>query len=254
MSLKTVGVVVIAVLAITAVWASGASAKIATERAEIYVKDPAGSAAKTLTGSTTADTEIVDHTGTGKLFTLKGTIGTGPTVSIHLTGTGINCLECKAENKEVTGKAGAVAVGTGRLEFTGVTAMEPEGCIVSSETGTPGVVVTKPLTLHADWMHEGKAYVNFFPTSGTVFATLKVNNGGCTAVANSYNVTGSVFGEAKNKTGVFAKSQEIEVSPAIQKTTEAELKLGGKLAELTGTAAFSLTNAAKEKVEFAVQP
>jgi hypothetical protein len=254
MSLKKFIPMVIAAMALSALWASSASATIGTERAEFYTNP--GSVTLPETTSTTADAEVVDHTETGKQFTLLGKIGVAPNqVEVHLIATGLECVGCVAQNKAVTSKAGAVAFGSGQLRFTGITGTN--GCTVKdgSSTGTPGQVTTKPLFLHADFMHEGKAFVQFIPqTAGGPFATVYLHEGACKALAGPYNVTGTVFGEAKNATGVFSSQQEIEVSPAIQKTTGAELKLGGNLAELTGTAGFSLTKTAGEKVEFAVKP
>ncbi|HEX4865562.1 MAG TPA: hypothetical protein VFV02_15950, partial [Acidimicrobiales bacterium] len=252
-----IGVLLVAMAALNGLLASAAFGAIKTEAAQLYVEDTKGTQTTLPTGTSRVATQkIVKHTETelGAKFTFRAKIGSPEGPFVHLTATGLNCIGCKAENKVTSTGASVIATGAVKLEYTGVTAMEPEGCVVSSETGVKGTMVTKPLTLHMDWMHEGKAFVSLFPTSGTTFAQIRVNEGGCTAIAGAYNVTGTIFGEAKSKTGVFNTESQVETSPAIQKTTGAELKVGGNLAEVTGTSATSIRNAANTaNVPFSVK-
>lgn len=238
MSLRKLGTVLVAVLALSALSASSAFGAIATEAAKWYTGSTEAGV-KELTETKAITAKVGSHPVIGSKFELNGTIGTN-NVPLKLTATGLECSGCTIKNAEVTGKAGKVAVGEGKIKFTSVTVDEPVNCTVSDENGVAGQVITKALTVHADWMHEGKAYQNFFPTTGTVFATLKLAGTGCSAIAGSYNVTGTVYSEAVNKTGVFKTAQNNIFSPAIQTTTGAELKLGGKKAELTGTGIFEL--------------
>jgi hypothetical protein len=182
-----------------------------------------------------------------KKFELKGTIGTTP---VKLTATGLSCTACKITNAVVTSGTTPVAMGKGKIKFTGVTVDLPnENCTVRNETktGEIGVIETKALEVHADFMNTANtvAYQQFFPESGSVFATIRLEGGECAAIAGSYNVTGTVFSKAINATGVNAVSQENEFSPAIQTEAGAVLSLGANPAELTGTGAFELESAAE---------
>lgn len=240
-------------LALVGASASSAAGAIATERAEWYVEDPA---AVTLAEPTNVDAEIVPHTETtlGERFTLRTVIGGIP---VHLTATGLECIGCVAENKGVTEKLGApIAVMTGRLKFTGVTADEPNKCVVSSETGQPEVILTKTLTMHADFMHNGEAYVEIFPSAGvaTPYARVELSGGGCVPIAGFRNITGTLYARLQQGTQNFDERLELEFSPAIQTTTGAVLRFGPGVAELTGTAGLKLTKEPGTAVPTAVQP
>jgi hypothetical protein len=229
-----------AVLAVMVVAASSASALATTTAAEWYTGATGGT---TLAKDLEVKASIGVHPEIGEKFTLHSTIGKQ---SIDLTATGVECIECFITNEKVTSNTTtAVAMGKGKIKFTGVTAMEPEGCTVRNKnaTGTIGVVETTPIFVHADFMHEGKAFQQWFPQSGagTTFATIYIEGGKCEAIEGPYNVTGSVFSEAKNPTSTFATTQEIVFSQAIQETaagTTGGLSLGTNAAQLTGTGKF----------------
>jgi len=235
MRLRKLGSAILVVLAVGAVIGSNASAAVTTGAAEWYTGASPGT---TLTGDQAITASIGTHPGIGAKFRLISVIG----IDIELTATGVECIGCQITNSAVTEKIPAVAIGKGKLKFTGVTADAPTGCTVRNEnsSGQVGVVETKPLTVHADWMEESKAFQQWFPQSGTVFATFYVEGGGCAAITGSYNLKGTLFSEAKNATGVQAAVQEVVFSPAIQTTTGAELKIGTQRADLTGTIAFSI--------------
>jgi hypothetical protein len=98
-----------------------------------------------------------------------------------------------------------------------------------------------------------KATIKFVPTSGTTFETTELTGVEC-PIAGTYKVTGTVFAEVVNATGVFAKNQELKTSQAIQESagsTTNTLKFGANLAYGTGVARGSLEGvsewAAKEK-------
>jgi hypothetical protein len=78
------------------------------------------------------------------------------------------------------------------------------------------------------------ATIKISPKEGTTFATVELT-GSC-ANAGLYKVTGSVFAQAKNATGVFAKTQELTVSEAIQLSagTKTSLKFGENGAFING--------------------
>jgi hypothetical protein len=99
-----------------------------------------------------------------------------------------------------------------------------------------GKVTTKPLNAVVGMNTAGtKTTLRFTPQSGTTFATVALTGTSC-AVAGEYRVTGTQFAQASNATAVFAASQEITTSQAIQESagTATSLKFGANAAILTG--------------------
>ena len=165
---------------------------------------------------------------------------------MELTATEVECIGCTIANK-VASKGGTntsssvVATGTGKITFKGVTVDEPAHCSVESTTSPPvaGDVTTNPLTVHADFMEGSTALQQFFPTTGSEFASFKLVGVEC-PVAGTYLVTGTLFSAAVNATGVQSKEQANNFSPTINSNAGGELKLSGAKAELTGTGIFEL--------------
>jgi hypothetical protein len=218
-----------------ALLAGSASAVVTTEAAQWYTGSGTGT---TLAGDQALTATVGTHPTIGTKFQLLAEIGATP---FTLTATGLECVECKITNAEVTSRAGKVAMGKYKIKLTGVTVDTPTGCTVRNGAGgAVGVVETKPLVIHADWMHEGKAFLQFNLESGSSFGTVYIEGGNCAGFSGPYSIKGSLFAEAKNATGVQASSQELVFSQAIQETTGAELKLGSKKLGLTGTAIFSI--------------
>jgi|GEM_PF-2694480 len=254
MSLKKIGLALVASLALGALMASSASAAVETVAAQWYT----GAGPTTLAVGTTKTVtgKVAEHPVIGKKGELTTTIATLP---VKLTSTGFECVGCTIQNKAVNGKketeptttekANVIAYGSGKIKFTGVTVDEPVNCTVkSSETGTAGVIETKDLVIHGDWMdtnkENSKAFIQFLPKAGptAAFASFFLEGEGCKAIKGTYNVTGSVFGESANNTGVGAVTQNLTFSPAVQTTTGAQLKVGANTANFTGTGAFSLSS------------
>jgi hypothetical protein len=240
MSIKKLGFSLVAVLALAAVMASSAFGAVETKAAKWYT----GSPLTELTGSKAITAEMIEDPGLGAVLSKFNTeIGGLP---VELTSNSIECSGCTIENKEVTGKAGKVAFGSGKIVFKNVTAMLPENCTVKSEAGVAGEVITKSLNIHGDFMDTNVAnehdFVEFVPAAGagTTFAQFKLSGTGCSAIAGTYNVTGTVFGESVNNTGVPAANQSLILGAGVQATTGAELKVGVKPATLTGEASFSI--------------
>ena len=235
-------VAIMAVFAVGAAMAGTASAAAVTEAKKWYTGE-AGEAE--VQQPKNLEASIDTHAEIGKLFRLKGTIGGK---ELELQASRIHCSGCKIENKEVTGKAGKVAYGSGKLAFTSVVVTKPEKCTVLSESNAEGEVITKALSIHSDWMMEDpetKEAVNamqFVPVSGTVLATLKIEGEGCKAIAGSYNLVGTLFAKGQH-TETFATNQVIVFSPSVQTATGAEVKLGGNKAELTGSAELTVSEA-----------
>jgi hypothetical protein len=248
---KLSGLILVA-LALVAVTASSASAAVATERAEWFVEE--GAAQKTLENQTVLDAEIAEHTDPelGKRFTFFVKLGNIP---VHFTAFKVECVGCVAENKAVTEKAGTVAFGAGKLKFSEIKVDEPAGCTVFDEAGVANQIITKPLFIHAHFMHEGKAYWQFIPQAGAAaaIAQFKLEGGGCEPIAGPRNITGALYGHMKAGTNVFKEKHELDFGPAIQETTGGgPLHAGANELKMTGTANFSLTKEGV-RVKFAVK-
>jgi len=249
MSIKKLGAVLVAALALAAIGASSASAAVETHAVQWYTGTTAAGVT-TLTGDTavTARSNGVAHL-TGEL---NGQ-------AYDLSTEEIECVGCNITNEEVTGKAGKVAIGKGQIMFKNVKVTKPEKCTVNGVTSggaseAEGTVTTRALTVHADWMDTNAAnqrdFVQFLPQTGTVFAGLQFVGAEC-PIAGKFNVTGSVFGESENNTEVMAKEQGLVFSAAVQTTTGASLKLGPtNVTTLTGTGIFETDEVAGAKKFF----
>jgi len=240
--LRKLGISLVTVLAIAAVMANSASAAVSTTAANFWVAG-VGPGTKTMTGS--AVTSAVLET------TIAGT-------PVKLESAKFSCSGCKILNKEVTSKAGTIAFGEGKLVFEEAKVVTPAGCTVKGETGVAGTITTKALVIHGDWMDTNTenqhAFVQFMPTAGTTLGQIQLSGGGCEAISGTYNVTGTVFGESTNNTGVEAAKQELVFSPTVQTTTGASLKVGANAASLKSTDAFELSTKEKFMIKPGVPP
>jgi hypothetical protein len=239
MRLRRLILTLAATLATGALFASAGYGAVETKAGEWYTGTTAAGVT-TLSGSQAITTEIAEHPVIGLKVEKRVVIGGVP---IRVLATGFTCVECKIENKEVTSKTGKVAYGTGRLNLTGATVVEPTNCTISSETGVAGQVLTKPMVMHGDWIDTNganqHAFLQFIPASGATFWQIQLSGSGCAAIAGKYNTTGSLFGELSSKIGEMKTTQELVVSPTVQETTGAALKLGSSTITLTGTAKIS---------------
>ena len=232
MNVKKLGVAMITLLACAALTASGALAAAVTTDATWLV----GSSGTVLSGS-----ETVSATGTNSLV---WHIGTTP---FELSSTGLNCLSCTIQNTAGT------AVGSGSLEFTGVTAKSSPACAARNVGGTTGIIKTNALEIKADYMIGTSNYILFKPVgSSTLFFELELLKGsGSCSLAGKYKVTGEVFVKSVNGTGVYEATQKVESSRAINEEASGKtepLQFGGVAAVLNGSATFALSGARKGEV------
>ncbi|HEY2054318.1 MAG TPA: hypothetical protein VGH14_10330 [Solirubrobacterales bacterium] len=156
---------------------------------------------------------------------LTGTVGTTPT---KLEATNVECVGAVVKNESSHG------VAVGKLNFTGVTVVEPAGCAVAG-----GHVETEKLKaeLYMSSASTTKAYVKFQPfEAGGLFASFEIT-GSC-AAAGPRTVKGSTFGEAANPTKTPATTQGLNFSTAVEEATESTttLKFAGNNAHLSGKA------------------
>jgi hypothetical protein len=248
MSLKKISLGVVSAVLALAVMASSASATISTTAAQWYIGPAPGTTlalgtSKGIGGQATTN------------WVLTTEIGGLP---VELDSTAFDCVGCKIENKSVTEKVPPIAYGEGRILFTNVTVKKPLNCVVSG-TNPPGVLVagqilTSELVIHADWMDTSRggtgeppvnnhAFVQVIPKAGaaTTFAHFELSGGECAAIGGTKNVTGSLYGESVNNTGVAALEQRLLFSPAIQNTAGGALFVGTKPANLSGSGNFFIS-------------
>jgi hypothetical protein len=239
MSIKKFGATLVAVLALAGLAATSASATISTTAAEWYTGAAPGTTLPV--GTSKAVTASA-----GVVWSFTSTLLEAP---VKLTATGIECVSCVIKNEAVTSKTPPVAVGEGKIKFTGVTVDTPAGCTVETAglaTPNPGTVEALPLKIHADWMDttvtNQKAFVQIFPVTAPNFAQLRftAETGKSCPLSGPYNVTGSLFGESTNNTGVQAASQGLNFNATIQTTAGASLLWGAKPATLSGSASFEM--------------
>jgi hypothetical protein len=216
MRLRRLGFALVVVIALGAAMASSALATAVTEDVQWKVEGA------TLTGS-----EFVKSTGSAETVTAVG----GAVLVIKATG--INCIGCQITN------SGGTAVGSGELEYTGVTVVVPSTCAVSG-----GVIRTKPLRIKADYMESTADYWLFEPAGGPTFSTVTLTRGlGACPITGSYIKSGTVFGKANNVTGTLASSQTISFSGSINNAAGGATQFGGKPAELNGSLTLSMAGA-----------
>jgi hypothetical protein len=216
MSLKKLGLALVAVLALSAVVANSAMAT-ATESNGFWYKAGAKVAAGTKLAVTCGNTGN---------FVLESTVGASNT-PLKLEATTVTCPGAEIFNESSKAKA------TGKIKFSGVKVVKPEGkCVV-----TGGTVETVALKGQV-WMEGTTAYERFAPASGETFANVSIE--GC-SIEEVYPAKGVVFGKSVNATGVEAATQEATFSGAINTTAGGALTFGGHSATLAGTGTFKLT-------------
>jgi hypothetical protein len=177
---------------------------------------------------TTAKAVTCTNVGT---LTLKSTVLGSPTT---LTASGVSCVSASLENTTVEGVA--MAVGHGKLKFTGVKVTEPAGCSVAETLETEELEIA--LDHHDIEKPEGsgtfettlKPFITFRP-KGEKFISIKIT--GC-SIAGTYPVKGFTTATAANDTGVKASPQLLKFNT--ESNEAGELKLGTEPATITGEA------------------
>ena len=232
MSLKKLGVALLAVFVLGAIAANSAFA--AAEYKETGGAWYTGASPGTKLPE--GQTRVLTTTAMGEKQTLKTTVGTTP---LDITATVVNCLSCVIKN------VGTTATIDGKLEFKSVTVTEPKGCSVAG-----GVVTTNALTAVLGMNTAGTvATIKFSPETGATFALVTLEGKEC-PISGTYKVTGTQYAQANNATGVFAKSQGITLNQEIQEKASGvanALKFGENPAVLTGALSAKVFNAEVEQ-------
>jgi hypothetical protein len=159
-------------------------------------------------------------------FVLESTVGASNT-PLKLEASTVTCPGGEIFNESEKAKA------TGKIKFSGVKVIKPEGkCVV-----TGGTVETVALKGQV-WMEGTTMYERFAPASGETFANVSIE--GC-SIEEVYPAKGVVFGKSVNATGEEAETQELTFSGAVNTTAGGSLTFGGHAATLAGTGTFKLT-------------
>jgi hypothetical protein len=215
MRIKRLCSALLASLALAAIFATSAFA-FATESKGHWVVE-----GKNLTGSKSLACTIPVVTD----FILRGKV-LGTTVEI--VADRATCPESSISNP------GEFAIGSGKLQFTGVTVKQPLGCQISSTINTA--------SLATQAMMEGtKVYVRFKPVSGTTVMSLSLT--GC-AAEGTYPLKGTFFGQSPNLTKTEKPEQALAFSGTINTIAGGALTLGTESATLTGEENFSVFGSA----------
>ncbi|HXF32904.1 MAG TPA: hypothetical protein VN522_15445 [Solirubrobacterales bacterium] len=178
-------------------------------------------------------------------FVLKGTVFGS---EAEITATGVECLGYSIEDTAAEGIR--MAVGHGKLKFTGISVVKPTGCQLNGEANGSATLTTEPLTTKVQ-MHapEGSGettpipVVRFEPTTGTTFANLKLTTCG----TGTFPVEDWTLAEGTSATGTSSKAQTL----VFGETTNAAsaLTFAGKPATFTGEATTELTSGGTFKTE-----
>jgi hypothetical protein len=213
MSIKKLGLTLVAVLALAGITASSAFATAEAKSGHWVVS-----------GSTITEPKTVNcakATGAANFKLAGKVLGS----EVELEATGVECVESTIFNSE------GFARDSGKLRFTGVSVVKPVGC------STNATLTTNALSTQV-YMENTTSYDRFAPTSGTTFVNVPLL--GC-AAAGTYPVKGTDFGRSPNATGVESAHQKLEFSGAINTTAGGGLTLGTEAATLSGEAENTLS-------------
>jgi hypothetical protein len=165
--------------------------------------------------------------------------------------TETKCSEVKTNapevegGKEEKGKEEDAHIRTKSIEFTGCKVVKPEGvCEVSSKGAPAGTIATVGVTGELVESSEGKLEYLLAPTEGTTFAELELKGTFCTIKGTTIAGTmlTSVGPENEESESGTLKSEPTNREYKVgEKTSKAELKIGGEPATITGTATEVMT-------------
>jgi hypothetical protein len=212
MSLKRLGVALVASLALAAVFASSAFATATTTNSHWNVAET------TLANGETREVKC-SRDGAAN-FVLTGTVAGSPA---KITATTLEC-----PTGDVIKQEGEHSIATGTLKFSGLTVDEPAGCSTSAS------ITTKALT--AKILMEGTTvYTQFEPTAGATGTFASIPLTGC-AAEGTYPVKGTSCGLVTEQTGMEKANQTLTFSETIQNTAGCSLTLASNPAQITGAA------------------
>ena len=137
--------------------------------------------------------------------------------NVELSATGVECVGCSGENKEVGGVMEVTGTG-GKLRFTGVKVVGAESVctVVGSATGT---ITTQPLKFTTTLV----TGVTLEPVTGTLLAEFNITGGSCPVSGTGIKATG------RARVTLAGAKLTFNVTKASE-----ELKLEGEKATLKG--------------------
>jgi hypothetical protein len=215
MSIKKLGLALVAVLALAGIMAGSAFATATATKGHWVVSGSWLGASESKTVTCAKASGAANFKLAGKVLGSE----------IELEATGVECLESTISNP------GEFAQDRGILRFTGVSVVKPVGC----RTNT---TITTALLSTQVYMEGTTSYDRFAATSGTTWFNLPIS--GC-AAAGSYPVKGTDFGRSPNATGVESAHQKLEFSGAINTTAGGALTFGTEAVTLSGEAENTLS-------------
>ncbi len=234
MSLKNLGVAMMAVLALGAVVATSAFAGTPTTRKSSWTTGTTKNANTIPTGKANAKAIKCRKTAASPNFAFTSTAAG---FSLKLTATGIECPGMTIYNET---PAGGVphAKATGKIKFTGVTIDEPVGCMTPANQET-NLLEGEVKMVESGGVVSAKPFFKFEPdaTAGvTNFITLKLE--GCAAEGN-YPIKGFTYCEATNATEVHSEQQECGDNATT--AAQSKITLGPNPGALSGEITAELT-------------
>ncbi len=233
MSLKNLGIAMMALMALGAVVATSAFAGTPTTRKSSWT-----------TGTTPNGNTIPTGKANGKAIKCKKTAplpafiftGTAAGFPVKLTATGVECVNATIYNEVISSVPHAKA--TGKIKFTGVTVDEPAGCKTPATQET-NLLEGEVTMVEKEGVMSTKPFFKFEPdaTAGAVnFTTVKLE--GCAAEGN-YPVKGYTYCEAVNATEVHSEQQECGDNTTT--AHQSKLTLGPSAAAISGQITTELT-------------
>ncbi len=222
MSLKNLGVAMMAVLALGAVFATSAFAGTVNTNKASWTTGTTPNANTIPTGKANGLAIKCRKTAASPNFDLSGTVAGFP---VTLTATGVECVNVTIYNEVVSGVPHAKA--TGKLRFTGVTVDEPKPCHTAANLET-NLLEGEVLMVNGST----KPFFKFAPdaTAGVVnFITVPLTE--CAAEGN-YPVKGYTYCEATNATEVHSEQQEC--TDTATSAAQSKLTLGPNAAAISG--------------------
>ncbi len=201
MGLKKLGIVVVAALAVGALFASSALAGKPVTKKASWTTGTTKSANTIPTGKASGKAIKCKKTAGSPNFALKGTVFGG---EVELTATGVECVNATIFNEAVGGVS--MAQGTGSLKFTGISVVKPVGCKTPATNQTNLLIAD----LQMDETVGTKTFVRLEPDAAagaTSFTNVKLEE--C-AAEGTYPVKGFAYCEATNATEVHSEQQECD--------------------------------------------
>lgn len=215
---------VLALLALSVVAASGASAE-EVHGEQFTTSVPRNWFTGPEPGTKLVGTESVSVSNRGNIY-FRTSIGGAP---IEFSASGAECGNCVIENRVEAGGS-TRAVFSGQITLTGMKAIETGGCTISP------TVKMKSLT----GVIGGKTFSNSLvttrlaPSEGGTWFTYNLT--GC-PIENTYKITGNYYGEFVNALGVLSKNQFVKFNQGIEESLQFKwegLKFGGNPVFITG--------------------